>query len=86
MTKSEPNRNRQISKLKEHGDEGVFNSRSKEVKGALKKKRLNGGRGVGLKGADLLHSFIFALVKDQRYGDSLLLAILPRVGTRLYGE
>lgn len=85
MTKSEPNRNRQISKLKERGDEGVFNSRSKEVRGALK-KRLNGGRGVGLKGPDWLHSFIFALVKDQHYGDSLLLAILPRVGTRLYGE
>lgn len=43
MTKSEPNRNRQISKLKEHGDEGVFNSRSKEVKGALKKKDLTEG-------------------------------------------
>lgn len=43
VTKSEPNRNRQISKLKEHGDEGVFNSRSKEVKGALKKKDLTEG-------------------------------------------
>ena len=42
-----------------------LSSSNKEVKGAFKKKkRLNGGRGVELKGTALLHLFIFALWKE----------------------
>lgn len=41
-------------------------------------------RGVGLKDTDMLHSVIFALSRDQHYGDLLSLTILPRAGTRLY--
>ena len=38
MTKSEPKRNRQIPKVEERGDQGVFNNCNKEVKGGSSRR------------------------------------------------